>query len=554
MAGAAPVAAALGRMWEARLPRLDATGAQVAITDRSGLLASVVLGAADRCGAPLSPETRFQIGSISKSFAALLALQEAEAGRLDLGAPVRRYLPWFEVPSRFAPIQVHHLLSHTSGLAQGTEFAGDARAALLLLRETEAGFAPGERFLYSNDAYKAVGLVLEEVAGRPYPELLRERVLEPLGMARSEPAITLEGRAGSAPGHRRLFDDRPDHPSQPLVEAPWVPSSTADGSVLSTAEDLCAFARALLSGGRAPGGRALLSEAALARMLEPRAVDPEEPDAPYGFGIRAWREEGRRHAGHTGSMLGHVGRLAVDLEAGVGVAVLLNGGSDRDRLARDELCRFALRAAAALAEGAEPPPPPPPPPADLVPGAEAFAGRYRAEGGGGELELVARGERLVLRWEGSEVPLEPLAPSRVLPARRPPDALLAPVPGLDRFPFRFGRDAAGRVVEVFHGPSWFRRPDHREPSPPAPDPSWGAFVGDYRSPNPWAPAFSVVLRDGRLAMVAPWLERDEELAPLGGGRFRVGAPWSPDRIRFEDVVGGEARRAVFDGAPWFRAG
>uniref|UniRef100_A0A831TFW6 OmpR/PhoB-type domain-containing protein n=1 Tax=Thermorudis peleae TaxID=1382356 RepID=A0A831TFW6_9BACT len=168
--------------------------------------------------------------------------------------------------------------------------------------------------------------------------------------------------------------------------------------------------------------------------------------------------------------------------------------------------------------------------------------------------VQTRGERLLLRWEGSEVPLEPLAPSRVLPARRPPDALLAPVPGLDRFPFRFGRDAAGRVVEVFHGPSWFRRPDHREPSPPAPDPSWGAFVGDYRSPNPWAPAFSVVLRDGRLAMVAPWLERDEELAPLGGGRFRVGAPWSPDRIRFEDVVGGEARRAVFDGAPWFRAG
>jgi hypothetical protein len=109
-------------------------------------------------------------------------------------------------------------------------------------------------------------------------------------------------------------------------------------------------------------------------------------------------------------------------------------------------------------------------------------------------------------------------------------------------------------VEVFHGPSWFRRPDHREPSPLAPDPSWGAFVGDYRSPNPWAPAFSVVLRKGRLVMIAPWLERDEELAPLPDGRFRVGAPWSPDRIRFEDVVDGRARRVVFDGAPWFRTG
>ncbi|HXF71269.1 MAG TPA: serine hydrolase domain-containing protein [Actinomycetota bacterium] len=550
MADAARVAAALSRMWEERRPRLDATGAQVALTDRSRTLASVVLGTADRTGEPLTPETRFQIGSISKSFAAVLAMQEAEAGRLDLGAPVRRYLPWFEVPSRFREPEVHHLLSHSSGLAQGTEFAADAHAALLLLRETEAGFPPGERFLYSNDGYKAVGLILEAVTGGPFPELLRERILEPLGMGRSEPEITLEGRAGSAPGHRRLFDDRPDHPSQPLVEAPWLPSATADGSILSTASDLCAYARVLLGGGRSPEGRVLLAAGAFARMLEPRAVDPEEPGAPYGFGIRTWREDGRRHAGHTGSMLGHVGRLAVDLDAGVGAAVLLNGASARDLLARDELCRFALVAAAALAEGSAPPAPPSPPPADLVADAEAYAGRY--EGEAGAIEVLARGERLRARWEGSEVPLEPLVPSGV-PARRSADAFAAPAPGLDRFALRFRRDAAGRVVEAVHGPRCFRRPGRPAPPPPAPDPSWRAFTGDYRSPNPWAPAFSVVLREGRLVMIAPWLEGDEELAPLGDGRFRVGPPWSPDRIRFEDVLGGKARRAVFDGAPWFRA-
>ncbi|HXF35911.1 MAG TPA: serine hydrolase domain-containing protein, partial [Actinomycetota bacterium] len=355
MAGPAALAAVLGEGWDARRDRLDATGAVVAVTDRERTLAVVALGAADRSGAPMTAGTRFQIGSVSKSFAAILALQEERAGRLDLAAPVTRFLPWFEVPSRFGPIAVHHLLSHTSGLATGTEFTGEAHAALLALRETEVGFAPGERFLYSNDAYKAVGLILEGVTGRRYPDLLRERILAPLGMTSSDPEITLPARAGSAPGHRRALDDRPDHPGQPLVEAPWVPSWTADGSILSTGEDLCAYARMLLGRGTAPDGTAVLPEPAFARMLEPRATDPDEPDAPYGFGIRTTRVEGRLHAGHTGSMIGHVARLSLDLDAGVGAVVLLNGASGRDLAARDDLARAALAGARALAEGREPP-------------------------------------------------------------------------------------------------------------------------------------------------------------------------------------------------------
>jgi hypothetical protein len=133
------------------------------------------------------------------------------------------------------------------------------------------------------------------------------------------------------------------------------------------------------------------------------------------------------------------------------------------------------------------------------------------------------------------------------------DRFVVPHPDLDRFLLSFRRDREGRVVDAIHGGDVYRR-EGLPPLRAVPrDPAWEALAGDYRSTNPWAPAFSIVLREGRPVMIAPWLERSEEpLEPLAGGRFRVGPPWSPDRLRFEDVVEGRPRRAVYDGAPWFR--
>src|SRR5205085_5918800 len=156
---------------------------------------------------PVEEETRFEIGSISKSFAALIALQEVERGTLDLSAPVTEYVPWFRVRSDYGPITTHHLLTHTSGLIMGMDFADDAIPAVESLARTSTGFAPGERYAYSNDGYKLLGLVLERVTGRSIRELLRKRVFEPLGMRRTDPAITYETRQDVATGHQRLSED-----------------------------------------------------------------------------------------------------------------------------------------------------------------------------------------------------------------------------------------------------------------------------------------------------------------------------------------------------------
>jgi D-alanyl-D-alanine carboxypeptidase len=151
----------IGEALERHLPVTHAAGVALVVTDPEETLGVAVRGFADvASGIPIRPETRFMIGSISKSFAAIVVLQEVEAGRLDLHASVNELLPWLELPEPFGPITLHHLLTHTSGLAAGTEDAPTALGAALRLRDVPPTFPPGERFWYSNDGYKLAGLVL----------------------------------------------------------------------------------------------------------------------------------------------------------------------------------------------------------------------------------------------------------------------------------------------------------------------------------------------------------------------------------------------------------
>ena len=183
MAGLQEAFDRIGAALEHHLESSHAAGAALAITDREEILGVAVRGLADvAAGTPVRPETRFQIGSISKSFAGIVALQEAEAGTLDLHVSVNEILPWLELPEPFGPITLHHLMQHTAGLAIGTEAAPTLAGALWLLRGLPPTTAPGERFWYSNDGWKIVGACLEQVTGTPIHELLAERLFGPLGM------------------------------------------------------------------------------------------------------------------------------------------------------------------------------------------------------------------------------------------------------------------------------------------------------------------------------------------------------------------------------------
>lgn len=518
-----------------RLPVMpDAPGAVVGLADRERVLGVVAAGLADAfTREPVTTDTRFEIGSISKSFAAIVAMQEVEAGRLDLRIPVTTYVPWFEVRSEHGPITAHHLLTHTSGLIEGMEFADAAVPAVLALRETTVGFAPGERFLYSNDAYKLLGLILEAVTGRSIRTLLRERIFEPLGMTRTDPAITYETLADVATAHERLRDDRTPHRNQPLVPSPRITSTTADGSIVSTAADMAAYARMLCNRGEGPSGR-LLTEASFEQLVTPHVEVPDERTA-YGYGLDVFEVDGRPHVGHAGGMVGQYALLWCDLATGVASVMMVNGLGERE-----DVVRFGLDVLRARAEGSALPEVTPAPDPLAVEGVTDLPGTFA--GPRGSLALVADGEHLVLRLGGTEVTLEPWSK---------PDSFAVPHPDLDRFLLRVVRADDGTVAEVLHGPDAYLREGAPSPQEPSLPEGWTAFPGTYRSYNPWALGFRVFARRGRLFVAWPGDER--ELEPMPDGSFRVGEAWSPDRVRFDAVIDGLAQRAVYNAQVYHRS-
>lgn len=149
-------------------------------------------GSANPDGDPVTPETPFLLASVSKSFTALGVMQLVEAGKIDLDAPVQKYLPWFTVASgEQAEITVAHLLYHTSGFsdfdAQQMILRPDHPDGLEMgvrdLSRNHLKFRPGEGWEYSNINYNVLGLLIQEVSGQRYEDYIYEHMIEPLGMA-----------------------------------------------------------------------------------------------------------------------------------------------------------------------------------------------------------------------------------------------------------------------------------------------------------------------------------------------------------------------------------
>ncbi len=546
MAGLVEAFELIGEAIEHRLPVMHAPGVALAITDGHEILGVVVRGFADvASNAPVRPETRFQIGSISKGFAGMVAVQESEAGRLDLHQPVTEILPWLEIPQPFGPITMHHLMTHSSGLHAGTEDAPTGLGAAWQLRETPPTFPPGERFWYSNDAWKVAGIVLEHVTGKPIQDLLRERVFGPLHMSATDGAITDETRLNLATGYLPLYTDRPARLDHPLVQATWLLSNTADGSIVSNVIDMSAYARLLLGNGRSlsDGESSLLTPEAFDVLTSPSVDDPDAPGFGYGYGFWAGQENGVRSIWHSGGMVGFEAYLEVQPERGLGCVILQNGMGDKRSLAH-----YAMDVVHAATQGKALVAMPHPPASTDIPNGADFTGTFVADDGRTFQVLV---EGPSLRF--SEGPVGVLLERD--PLGEANDTFLLPHPSLDRHALQFGRDPAGTIVEAFHGDHWFRGAAWTGPEP-APHPAeWEAYPGLYRNDDPWCPAMVVSLRKGVLSLQWPLDNEDGsgDLLPLDDGSFAVGETWMPRRIRFERLVEGRTIMAVFNAGRWHRS-
>ncbi|HEY1016447.1 MAG TPA: serine hydrolase domain-containing protein [Herpetosiphonaceae bacterium] len=283
----------------------DTSAVAVAVTDRAGLLHASLHGWADRAARrPLGPADLFELGSAGKAWAAICLLQLAEAGRIDLRAPVEAYLPWLALPAA-EPITFHHLLSHTAGLPEGPD--GPSSRADALALAAQGPFAPGGDFAYSNIGYNLIGYALEDMLGASYGAIVGERIFGPLGMADSLPATGAADRSRLA-----------------AAAAPFAPCDVASGCAAVTAPDLAAYVRLLLNEGATPGGR-LLSDASFALLARP--VAPAW-GGWYGYGLVSAALDGRRTLGHRGETAGFKSYALADLDAGLGAAVLVCGAAE----------------------------------------------------------------------------------------------------------------------------------------------------------------------------------------------------------------------------------
>ena len=510
-----------------------APGVVVGITDRAQTQKVIVSGYADlKAHTALTADSRFAIGSVSKSFTSIALMELADEGRFQPQAAITRYLPEFRLDSRYPPITGRHVMSHTSGLLRYLEDAASSRYALVKLREFSPAYAPGAHWWYSNTGYQILGYVIESIERSPYATVIQYRVLDRLGMRSTIPVID--------DAHRNAMTVSYEHwpYDGAYVEASWFEYSASDGSIVSDAPDMCAYLRFFLNRGATPHGR-LLSEKAFEELTTPVLKD-------YAYGLFVRREDGDTVISHDGSIAGFHAHIEAHMNDGFGIVVLTNGGIE------DGIEKWITHVVTAAYRGQALPPAPSAP---ATPELNEYAGLYRAENGGGAagstLEVIAVGEHLVLKRAGGDRVLE----------RMGPDVFREAGPGGDNLPFFFFRSGAGKsgkVTDVSHGAEWYAGKEFSETVALAVPAAYAAYVGHYAHHGPEGPAARVFVRNGTLMIASsedgPPETKPEPLVPEGDA-FRPGGAdvaYNPERMRFDAIEDGRALRLSISGVPLYR--
>lgn len=293
-----------------RLVHAGTTGVIATLTE-NGQTITLTAGVGDRTGRtaiPVAPPQQVRVGSISKTFAAVLIMQLVSDGRLRLDEPVDSYLPGLlngeGVDGR--NITVRQILQHRSGLpemskdpeldvvraaADGRTFTPAQEIAVALRHPAQ--FSPGERFKYTNTNFIVAGMLVEKVTSRPYSEVLAERITTPNQL--SDTYLPGPGEVSFRGPHPQGYTLVSGVPTDVTSIEPSVAWSA--GALISTGTDLNRFFTALLAG-------KIIGDAQLRDMLTmlPRSSDST---SEYGLGIGAIQLScGVRYFGHTGNIAG----------------------------------------------------------------------------------------------------------------------------------------------------------------------------------------------------------------------------------------------------------
>ena len=503
----APVAALLERMVTREMVDKRLPAVSLVLVDGQDIVWARGFGLArPRDSVPATAATVYRVGSVSKLFTDIALMRLVEQGRLDLDAPITRYLPDFHPANPFGgAITLRQMMTHHSGLVReapvGSYFDSTAPplpAIVASLSGTSLVYRPGSRYKYSNAALQVVGYVLERAAGQPFPQYLQDSVLDPLGMT-----------------HSAFFEPRPDLVAQVATALMWAsdgrrfPAPTfrrnaPSGSLYTSMADLGQFLVALFA-----DSNPVIRRSTLERMW-----------ADSGLGFFVSRLDGHARVSHDGSIYGFATTFAALPEDRLGVAVVTT--LDGANVVTDRIADAALRAMLALRAGL---PIPEPPVTESLPSglARRVAGHYAR--GRHSIDLLERQSELWLSRDGSVVP----ARVRALGDSLTFDDALG-FGGSLRLP-------DGRVV-VF-GDTFART---GEPAPAPPPERWNRLFGEYG----WGYQTLVTFeRGGRLHALIEWIE-DDPLTQVSDTVFAFPASsmYVGERITFRGARAGRATVAV----------
>ncbi len=371
-------AAAAAEMRDAEIP-----GAAVAVVRGDRVVFAKGFGVTSiEGGPPVTPDTLFRLGSTTKMFTAAALVSLAEDGKLRLDAPIGQYVK--DLPPHFARLTTHQLLTHTAGVTDETHRYGPLDEASLgrEIRGWKEDFLfapPGKVYSYSNPGYRIAGLVAEEVGGKPYADVLADRLFRPLGMRRSTFRPTMAMTYPLAQGHETAGGGTSVIRPASESAAGW-----PAGSLFSSANDLSRWAVAFLNDGKLDG-KEVLPPAVIAKLSTKHVTVPG--GRHYGYGLAIAEHRGVPVVEHGGSRAGYGSfiRFLPDQKAAVIVLCNTTGG---------QLPRTVERATELLAPlGPRPERPPGQPP--TAEEAKKYAGRFTNNRG--RAVLAERDGKLYLR-------------------------------------------------------------------------------------------------------------------------------------------------------------
>jgi len=508
----APVAHALEGVIARQMALERLPAFSIALVDNQKIVWARGFGYADpERKIPATAETVYRVGSVSKLFTDIAVMQLVERGKLDLDAPITRYLPDFHPRDPFGvPITLRALMTHHSGLVReppvGNYFDSSSpslAATVESLNRTTLVYRPSTHTKYSNAGVAVVGYVLQRETGRPFASYVQRAVLDPMGLTSSSFEPTPQVQARLAKGQMWTYDGL-------AIPTPTFALGMASaGSLYSTVLDLGRFLEVLFASGRGPGGQILPGQT-LEAMWKPQFASAGAKSG-FGLGFYVSQLDGHRMVGHSGGIYGFATQVSSLSDEKLGVVAVTT--VDGANAVTEHVADLALRMMLAARRGQPLPKPPQTTPVTAAT-ARSLAGRYgssssafdlvnagaRSLGAGGEAPPAASQEegRLFLLpvAGGSMVRLRQTGSSLIEDGRLGHGPELTPVPGGIRV-----------------GDTVFPKAGMAKPKP-VPE-RWKGLLGEYG----WDyDELYVLERDGKLTALIEWFEYDP-LRPISRNVF-----------------------------------